>query len=420
MTEGVSQIRDEPTGSGDARPGLAVVANALTPYRVHLHRRIAEELPQFKLHTVLTHAAAEFAWDIALPDSIHAVGFATGDEKTSDAGVKRAIPDWRKAGRILDYFAAHDVRAVVLMGYNDATRMRLLSACRGRGIKVFLRADSNIKGETRVGGLRAWLKHRVVRYAVGRSDLVMPMGRLGQAFFEKYGADATRCVWVPYEPDYQRFAEVDREAVDAFCAGHGLVEPGRRRLLFCGRLARVKRVDLLLEAFGRIAAERPEWDLLIAGDGPLRVHLQAQPSAEVAARIKWLGFLDGDALIHAYHAADVLVLPSDYEPWALVVNEALAAGLVVVASDVVGAAYELVRDGRNGRLFKVGDADALTAALRDVTDPEAIERYRAEVGPALADWRRRADPVEGIRQALRKVGLLEGCCAMAQIGSASV
>ena len=109
----------------------------------------------------------------------------------------------------------------------------------------------------------------------------------------------------------------------------------------------------------------------------------------------------------AYHAADVMVLPSEYEPWALVVNEAMAAGCPVVASDVVGAAWDMVADGVCGRLFPSGDLAALTGALRDVTDPARFESYRDAVGPALAKWRREADPVEGLRAALRFVRLLD-------------
>ena len=56
------------------------------------------------------------------------------------------------------------------------------------------------------------------------------------------------------------------------------------------------------------------------------------------SRVVWTGFLDHGEPAFVYHSADVLVLPSDREPWALVIQEAMAAGLTVVASDVVGAA----------------------------------------------------------------------------------
>ena len=195
------------------------------------------------------------------------------------------------------------------------------------------------------------------------------------------------------------------DALAAFRGDHGLA-PDHRYLLFGGRLVPVKRVDLLIDTFARVADLRPQWTLLIAGDGWLRRELQARVPGSLRDRIIWLGFLEVDQMRLAYHAGDVMVLPSDYEPWALVVNEAMAAGCPVVASDVVGAAWDLVKDGVSGRIFPSGDLAALAEVLLDVTDDGRYARYREATAEALADWRRRADPVQGIRAALRSVGLL--------------
>src|SRR5439155_19337196 len=132
-----------------------------------------------------------------------------------------------------------------------------------------------------------------------------------------------------------------------------------------GRVVSNKRVVLLIDAFAAIASQRPEWDLLIVGDGALRNELQRRVPEPLRPRVVWTGFLDGPEPALAYHAADVLVLPSDHEPWALVVQEAMAAGLPVVASDVVGAAYELVTDGVSGKVFPAGDCSALQKALEE-------------------------------------------------------
>ena len=84
----------------------------------------------------------------------------------------------------------------------------------------------------------------------------------------------------------------------------------------------------------------------------------------------------------------------------------LDAGLAIVASSVVGAAAELVKDGINGALFPVGALAALTERLRGVTSAGAINRLRVGSSEVLADWQRRGDPVEGIRRALRFVGII--------------
>jgi glycosyltransferase involved in cell wall biosynthesis len=174
--------------------------------------------------------------------------------------------------------------------------------------------------------------------------------------------------------------------------------------VFSGRLTAVKRPELLIEAFRRIAKDRPDWDLLMIGDGPVLAELEAKVG-ELSGRVTWTGFLDDQQTVSAlYRNGDVLALPSDYEPWALVVNEAAAAGLAIVCSDVVGAAAELVVPGRNGELFAAGSLDGLVQALLRVTDAARVDTYKAGSAPVLAAWRETADPVEGLRRALRHVG----------------
>lgn len=387
------------------KPGLAMIANVPTPYRTALHIRIAREIVEFELHSLFTHASADFNWNDPMPAEIRPVSFCGEAERVGGNPLRSLSRDYRKARKIAAYLKEHNVQVVVLMGYHDLTRLWLSRYCRRQRIKLFLRGDSNIKGDNPGSPSRAALKFRLLSWFIRQCDGVMPMGGYGQQYFEKYGADPEKIFWVPYEPDYAQFARVDPEHLAAFRLENG-VSQTRRYLLYCGRLVRAKRVDLLIDAFKRIASDRPEWDLLIAGDGVLCGELQRLVPPELADRVRWLGFCDVCRIRLAYHAADVLVLPSDFEPWAVVVNEAMAAGLVVVASDVVGAAAELVRDGESGRLFEAGDIEALTAAIADVTDPDRLQGLKQAVPSALAAWRNRADPIEGIRKALRSVGML--------------
>jgi glycosyltransferase involved in cell wall biosynthesis len=392
--------------SGDVRPCLAIISNGLTPYRLHLHRRIAREIPELKLWSLLTHQEGASAWALDAPAEIGAVAFhAPGETSARQGDPRRAAAEWAKGGRVIRWLKGHDVRAVVMLGYNDAGRLRVIRWCAARGLPCFLFGDSNIRGD-RATGLRAVAKRAVVGWVVRRCAGVLPCGTLGRDYFVKYGADPARIFFVPYEPDYDLIRNLPAESIDRTRDRFGL-GPGRRRLVYSGRLVPVKRVDLLIDAFVAIADRRPEWDLLIVGDGPLRAGLEARVPAPIRHRVIWTGFVGEQADVGAlYRLGDVLVLPSDYEPWALVVNEAAAAGLAVVASDSVGAAAELVRDGVNGRTFPRGDLPALTAALLEVTDPAAIDGRRAASAAVLDDWRRRADPVRGLRDALGSVGAL--------------
>jgi glycosyltransferase involved in cell wall biosynthesis len=142
---------------------------------------------------------------------------------------------------------------------------------------------------------------------------------------------------------------------------HRAPAPGQTRYLFVGRLIERKGLELLLAAFHRL--DRGE--LWIAGDGPLRGKVDA--AAARNPRIRLLGHLDGDALADVYPQADVLVVPSLYEPWGLVVHEGLAYGLPAIVTDQVGAGDDLIAPGINGYVVPAGFSEALAEAMHAVT-----------------------------------------------------
>ncbi len=383
-------------------PAIAVISPVPTPYRIHFHRRIAAELP-VRLHSVFTHEDAVSGpakWRMDMPEEIGAV-FFEGDMLGSNAG--NWARQWRLFKRITAHLVAHDVRLVILDGYADLARMLLLRWANKRGLPVVLRGDSNIHSEHGLPAWKKFLKKRAVGWAVGQAAGLMPMGSCGVAYFNLYGGRGKPSFICPYEPDYAAIESAGQGRRAAFRTQHGLA-PGRRRFLYCGRLVSQKRVDLALSAFAAMAEEHPDWDFMLAGDGPLRAQLAGLVPVGLRHRVKFLGFLQMDETSACYHACDCLVLPSDYEPWALVVNEACAAGLAVVATEVVGAAVELVENGVNGYLVKPGDAGALADAMRQA----AVRCAPLRLGSPgrLAQWRQNADPVAAVALALEKWAIL--------------
>jgi glycosyltransferase involved in cell wall biosynthesis len=388
----------------DARPGLAIIANCLTPYRIHLHSQIAVGVPELKLHTLVTHGDADFKWESQPPAEIHVTYFGSPGDAPNAGTLHAPLGEWRKGGRLIDYLRDNDVRAVVCLGYRYLSYLRLIAHCHRVGIPLFVNNDSNIRSDVGMPLWKSWVKKRAYGWWLKRVAGVMPMGRLGEEFFLNYGADRRRFYRVPYTPDYQAFAARDLDGLQRFRERHGLCAD-RRIILFSGRLAQVKRVDLLIDAFARIATGRPNWDLLIAGDGPLAPRLRklAEPLGQ---RVIWTGFLEQGDLRFAYQAADVLALPSELEPWAVVVQEAMAAGLAIVATDIVGAAVELVNDGKSGRIIPSGNLDALRLALLDVTRAETIDEYKQHARQDLMKWCDDVNPVREVRRALTDAGVL--------------
>ena len=140
----------------------------------------------------------------------------------------------------------------------------------------------------------------------------------------------------------------------------------RRDVVYCGRLLELKGLDVLADALITLARRRADVGLVVVGDGPCRAPISRARAAGV--RVMSHGAVPSERVPELLGSASALALPTARrDGWGYVVNEALAVGLPVVASDAVGAG-ELVVPGRTGEVFRSGDpgalADAILSALR--------------------------------------------------------
>jgi len=381
-------------------PTLAIVFDTLAPYRPHLLRRLGAEMGDVRCVVAFTaaNAAEVVAWEI--DSRAECVGFAPGRGRwTSGGPIRRHLAAVLVSQRMIRWLRDTRPDLVVVNGYNDVTRVRTLAWCRRHRVPAVLRGDSNIRCDT-ARGLRRWFKSLLVRWCLRQARWVAPMGRLGEQYFLSYGAPAHSMRIIPLEPEYELFQSLSASEVQQTLQHFGL-DSGRRRLLLVGRLEPVKRPDLLIRAFAALMDDYQEWDLIIVGEGSLRKKLATSVSDPLRARLHFLGGLaDRRRLAAILRGCDVLVIPSDYEPWAVVVNEAAAAGLAIIASDVVGAAFDLVRDGVNGFTFPAGDLHALRSRLAQVMSPGRVDELKQATLPILTEWRRLHDPVRTLRELL--------------------
>jgi glycosyltransferase involved in cell wall biosynthesis len=177
------------------------------------------------------------------------------------------------------------------------------------------------------------------------------------------------------------------------------ISPDLPVILFCGKFSGVKRPLDLLKAFQCLGSD-PKASLVFVGDGLLRDELQRYVKEHGLKHVHFLGFRNQSELPACYSMADVLVLPSDFEPWGLVVNEAMCFGLPIIASDKVGAALDLVRDGVNGFVFPAGRIELLADCLRKmILDKHTREQMGARSRDMIVQWGI-DETVQGILSAL--------------------
>lgn len=279
-------------------------------------------------------------------------------------GLPRALADFQP-----DYF--------IVYGYNQLSQWLAFRYATQHGVPFALRSDSNIhldRSTTTQSNIRRWLLRRLVR----RAHAVLPVGIANREYWMRYGARPEQVFMSPFAVDNERIASLTHRS-DEFATK-------RLRLGYIGRLLPRKGVDLLIDAFEEVAPTM-DAELVIIGDGPERQSFQIRQSAEMAKRTQWLGRLSNAEAISHLANLDALILPSRHEPWGLVVNEAMAAGVPVVAHRHVGAALDLVRHGETGWIFKDHTSQAIVAALREVADARArLGAIRSQVRHHIARW----------------------------------
>ncbi|MEM6441635.1 MAG: glycosyltransferase family 4 protein [Pseudomonadota bacterium] len=157
-------------------------------------------------------------------------------------------------------------------------------------------------------------------------------------------------------------------------------DPERPLLLFVGRLARIKGLGVLLEAFAKVREAHSTVRLRLVGDGPDRAWLEAKAKTlGVAEHVEFTGYQSQDQVTEHLAQSDILVLPSFAEGVPVVLMEAMAAGVPVIASRVAGV-QELVEDGVSGFAVPPGDVETLGTRIEALLRSEETREHMSVAG----------------------------------------
>lgn len=303
---------------------------------------------------------------------------------------------------VLGALRAAQPGVVVVSGWSTFASQAAIAWCRLRRVPYVLLVESNDRDE-RPGWRRA-VKGAVVPAVVRGAAHVLVVGTLARESMLARGADPGRIDVFADTIDVAAFGE----RADALAprreelrreAGLG---PDDVAVLCVARLSPEKGLDTLVRAVA--AAGDPRLVLVLAGGGPERKRLQAL-ARDTGVRLVLLPHTPWERISEVYAVADVFALLSTHEPWGVVVNEAAAAGLPLVLSDRVGAAHDLLEDGRNGILLPAGDAAAAGDAIRALAaDPDRRRAMGAASLDVVRGWGYEPSVMTLIEVARRVIG----------------
>lgn len=279
--------------------------------------------------------------------------YAKSIAKAQDIDLVKAYSEltfWQLYKEMKRIVREHDV--VIMNGYTGRTFRALFLANLFVGKPVGIDSDTQLMIPS--NPIKRWVKYITLHYLFSRKWMYGLAGgdHAHKDLFRHYGMPEVRIFLMPMMVNNERFYYTDNRQAEPFT------------FLYVGRLVGFKHTPLMVQAFIKAFAEDENVHLRVVGDGEYMQELQALSQGR--DNVHLLGAKFGKELEKEYHNAHVFVLPSTYEMWGLVVNEAMAASMPVIVSDTVGSGYDLVQGQNTGLVFKDNDVDSLAECMKRI------------------------------------------------------
>jgi glycosyltransferase involved in cell wall biosynthesis len=252
--------------------------------------------------------------------------------------------------------------ALLIYGWGFQSHLKVIRYFKNK-IPVLFRGDSTLldQGE----GAKSLIKSVFLKWVYRHVDHAFYPGTNTKAYFKKYGLKEAQLSFAPHAIDNNRFARDRGAEAQALRKNSGIADD-EIVILFAGKFEEKKSPMELLQGF--LTLDIAGVHLLFVGNGPLEVQLKLKAANH--ANVHFMDFQNQSQMPVVYQACDLFCLPSKGpgETWGLAINEAMASGKAILASDKVGAATDLVKSNQNGAIFNAGVlgdlADKLGELLR--------------------------------------------------------
>jgi glycosyltransferase involved in cell wall biosynthesis len=295
-------------------------------------------------------------------------------------------PDYYLSPRVLSALAKSRAEAVISFGFSIPTAYAAMY-CRLRRAPLIIYSDGTSEYESSLG------RHQLMARAIllRAASACVALSKPAAARFAELGVRPERVFLAPHSSTLDRLWRVaeDRE----YERGEGIT------VLTAGRLVRHKGVDKLLAATAEARRRNAEIRLVVVGTGPEEVRLR-RLAAELDLDVEFAGFVDHAEMPARYADADVFAFPTLDDPFGIVLLEAAAAGLPLVASHHAGASWDLIADPRDGLIVDPSDTAAFAGALVDLSQDPLRRRALGERAHAATLGRRPLDSAQGYASAI--------------------
>lgn len=382
---------------------IAKIVHIPTPYRNPLYKQIAEQIGSKNLKVFYLDSTAKgaFKWQLEQDN-----GF---QEKIMPKLSPDFMDDWPFIGRInpsifseLNNFKP-DV--IIVHGYSHATFLMAFLWAKINKIPYVIGGEMEHLSLNKRQALARIVRDIIIKFVYSNAAYIMTMGTTGDKWCEHFGFPKEKLTRAPYVSDNEFFKEnsiLTPEDKKELRKKYNIPE-NNFVFISVSRLVAVKQLDKQIKAFNRLQEQYKNTTMFIVGNGEQEEYLKNL--AKDNENIIFAGGLQKPDVARMLGVSDCFVLNSNYEPWGLVVNEALACSLPVISTDMVGSYLDLCKDGLNGYIvnaFNDNENELFKAMEKMVKAPmETIAEMRSCSNKIISTWGYK-EAVEGYIESARK------------------
>lgn len=351
---------------------LGIFASHPIQYQVPLWRMLAEhlEVKVFYYSDISCRGGLDpgfgipVKWDIPLLEGYASTFIRPGSDLSNPAGMK--IPHLKQI------FRSEAFDWVLINGYTHGFERQLVRQARHFDVRVMIRGELT-DSRPQPLYLKDYLRDQYLLRFYRRIAAFCYIGQEARMHLKRMKIPEEKLFFSPYCVDDRHFSMqadgLDKEA----CRRKLGISQDTTCLLFSGKLIPRKNPEILTRA-AEVLSERRNIALILLGEGPLRADLESRFRPTLGDRLIMPGFVNQTGIGEYFKAADVFILPSRFETWGLVVNEAMIFALPAVVSDRVGCRWDLVLPGKTGYVFQDDQVASLVDALDRLAGDRSLTR----------------------------------------------
>jgi glycosyltransferase involved in cell wall biosynthesis len=334
----------------------------------------------------------EVEWDVPLLE-----GYPSEFLRTDPIGqvTRSTIPE------IDAFLGCNRFDVVFLHGYMHAYARQLLARRKKFGYKVVMRGEFTDMRPPDSSAFKNWLRDFYLRWIYRQVDHFCPIGSDAIDHLRRLGVSEDRMTLTPYSVDDGLIAR-QRKTTDRQQARQALgLGDDSLLFLFSGKLIPRKQPLLLAEAAAALSSN-PRLAVAYLGSGEQMTEVESRLRPVFGDRLILPGFINQSELGRYFAAADVFVLPTAYDTWGLVVNEAMHWSLPCIVSDRTGCRRDLVAEGETGFIHPWNDAQALAAHMQRFLEDPTLAPQMGKAAEKRIQGFRSTLVVERLHEAFRK------------------